>query len=159
MVDVKHRIRLEDNIIGHILVVEFNETDSRLFDEVMELLQKHTTFRTIQLKEETVLSFPGLTIYPNQRKIFCDKQEIFLTAKEYEILYLLVYNRGQTITYEQIYDKIWGETSLKNCNRSIKYHIYNLRKKLSDVSSDETFTIRCVRQVGYCFELKSAKST
>ena len=54
--------------IGQILVIEFDETHSGVFDEVMEVLQKHKSFETVQFKSENIVSLPGLTIYPNQRK-------------------------------------------------------------------------------------------
>ena len=51
--------------IGKILVIEFDETDSRVFDEVMKILQKHKSFETVRFKSENIISLPGLTIYPN----------------------------------------------------------------------------------------------
>lgn len=108
---------------------------------------------------ETLISILGLTIYPEQRKIYRDRQEIHLTTKEYEILCLLVANRGQILTYAQIYEKVWGAIPSGSENKAIRYHIYRLREKLYAVTTDKSFNIRCVREVGYCFELKSAKST
>lgn len=145
---------MEGDIIGQILVIKFDETDSGVFDEVMGVLQKHQSFETVQLKAEKIISLPGLTIYPNQRKIYRDRQEIPLTTKEYELLCLLAANRGQVLTYTQIYEKIWG-SSLSGNERIIRYHLCNLRKKLNAVSPDGPFVIRCIRDVGYCFEVKS----
>ena len=45
-----------------------------------------------------MLSLPGLEIYPSKRKVFRDRQEIQLTAKEYEILLLLAANKGHVLT-------------------------------------------------------------
>lgn len=150
---------MEGDIIGRILVIEFDETDSGVFDEVMGVLGKHPNFEIMQFSDNAVISFPGLTIYPEQRKIYRDRQEIHLTAKEYEILCLLASNRGQVLTYAQIYEKVWGDVPSGSENKAIRYHIYRLREKLYAVSPDEPFIIRCVREVGYCFELKSVKST
>lgn len=121
---------------------------------MMEVLQKHKSFETVQVKSENTISLPGLTIYPNQRKMYRDRQEIPLTTKEYELLCLLATNQGQVLTYAQIYEKVWGSTPVGN-ERIIRYHLCNLRKKLNTVSSDGPFVIRCVRDVGYCFEVKS----
>ncbi len=133
-------------------MIEFNETDSGVFDEVMGVLQKHKSFEIMQVKTENMISYPGLTIYPNQRKIYRDRQEISLTTKEYELLCLLVVNQGQVLTYTQIYEKVWGSSPAGN-ERIIRFHLCNLRKKLNVVSSNEPFIIRCVRDVGYCFEV------
>lgn len=145
--------------MGRILLIEFQKEDMTAFDEIMMVLKRYSSFETLCLNNETVLTFPGLTIYPEQRKIYRDRQEIHLTAKEYEILCLLASNRGQVLTYAQIYEKVWGDVPSGSENKAIRYHIYRLREKLYAVSPDEPFIIRCVREVGYCFELKSVKST
>lgn len=119
----------------------------------MQTLENHPAFDRLKLNDETVLSLPGLEIYPQSRKIYRDRREIHLTAKEYDLLSLLVANKGRVLTYEQIYNKVWGEDSFGNESKSIGYHICNLREKLFEASPDAPFTIRCVRDVGYCFEL------
>ena len=145
---------MEGGIIGKILVVKFDETDCGVFDEVMGILQKHKSFETVRAKAENIISLPGLTIYPNQRKMYRDRQEILLTTKEYELLCLLATNQGQVLTYTQIYEKIWDNNPSGN-ERIIRFHICNLRKKLKTISQDDPFVIRCIRDVGYCFEVKS----
>ena len=125
-----------------------------MFDEVMRVLQKHKSFETVQIKSENIISLPGLTIYPNQRKMYRDRQEIPLTTKEFELLCLLATNQGQVLTYTQIYEKVWGSTPAGN-ERVIRFHLCNLRKKLNAISQNDPFVIRCIRDVGYCFEVIS----
>lgn len=60
----------EGDSIGRILLVEFSEQDSSVFDEVMEVLKRYPDFEYQQLNEDSVLSVPGLEIYPNRRKIY-----------------------------------------------------------------------------------------
>lgn len=134
-------------------MVEFDDKDSTVFNEIMRVLEKHSAFDRLKLKDETVLSLPGLEIHPQSRKIYRDRQEIHLTAKEYDLLILLVANKGRVLTYEQIYNRIWKMDAFGNESKSIGYHICNLREKLFKVSPKAPFTIRCVRDVGYCFEL------
>lgn len=123
-----------------------------VFNKVMMVLKQYPSFELFTLNEETDISVPGLTIYPKQRKIYRNRQEIHFTAKEYEILCLLVLNRGQILTYSQIYEKVWGGTPSGTESRTIRYHVYRIREKLYAVSSEEPFKIRCVREVGYCLE-------
>ena len=145
----------EDNNMGRILVIEFKDKDSSAFDEVMEVLKRYPDFETLQLNDETVLSLPGLEIYPDRRKVYRDRREINLTTKEYDILCLLVTNKGRVLTYEQLYQKIWGEESIGNESNAVGCHIRNLREKLYEASPEAPFAIRCVREVGYCFDLES----
>ena len=75
--------------------------------------------------------------------------KIELTVKEYDILCLLAANKGRVLTYEQIYDKVWGEISAGNEKDTVGFHIRNLRKKLCDTNSH--FSIDSVREIGYRF--------
>lgn len=141
--------------MGRILMIEFNEEDDPIFDEVMEVLKQHPNFECMRLKDESMLTVPGLEIYPNRRKIYRNRREINLTAKEYEILTLLVANKGRVLTYEQIYQKVWGEDGFGSENNTVGCQVRNLREKLYEAEPDAPFSIRCVREVGYCFELNS----
>ena len=143
-------------IIGRILVAEFKDQESVVFDAVMEVLKNHPNFEILEPGDETVVSIPGLEIYPERRKIYRDRREIDLTTKEYDLLYLLVINKGHVLTYGQIYQNVWGEEALGNENNAVKCHIRNLRDKLDAAVPDASFAIRCIREVGYCLEVNPA---
>lgn len=116
-------------------------------------------FEKYVIQNESKISFSGMEIYPERRKVYCNGKEIHLTAKEYRLLWLLVVNKGQVLTYQQIYEKVWGDISSGGESSAIGYHICNLRDKLYDAFPDAPFEIRCVREVGYCFEVHSMQST
>lgn len=109
------------------------------------------------MKHEPLLSLYGLEIDSVHRKVCYDKQEIKLTSKEYDLLCLLVANKGCVLTYDQIYRKIWKEDALGTANNAIACHVHNLREKLDMDSEYSPFLIRCVRKTGYCFEVDSEK--
>lgn len=132
--------------------MEFQEKDSVVFEEIMAVLKHYPDLERLHMDDETIISLPGLTIYPEQRKIYRDRQEIHLTAKEYDLLCLLVYNKGRVLTYEQIYQKVWGEEPFGKESNAVSCHIRNLREKLFKASPDTSFNIKCVREVGYCLE-------
>lgn len=104
-----------------------------------------------------MVSLSGLEICPNRHKIYRDRREINLTTKEYEILVLLVANKGRVLTYDQIYQKVWGEEGFGSENNTVGCQVRNLREKLYEAEQDAPFSIRCVREVGYCFEINSEK--
>ena len=139
--------------IGRILVAEFKDQESSVFEAVMEVLKHHSNFEILEPGDETVVSIPGLEIYPERRKIYRDRREIDLTTKEYDLLYLLAINKGHVLTYAQIYQDIWGEEALGNENNAVKCHIRNLRDKLYAAVPDAPFAIRCIREIGYCLEV------
>ena len=134
-----------------------SEQDSEAFDEILTILKCHPEIETYELAREPMLSLPGLEIYTSKRKVFRDRQEIQLTTKEYEILLLLAANKGRVLTYSQIYEKVWGDLASGSENNTIGFHICNLREKLYQAAPNAPFTIRSVREVGYCFEIQADK--
>ncbi len=138
-----------------IVVLELHDPDSSIFDEIMEVVNRHPNIEYLRVKDEPMLSLPVLEIYPGRRKIYRDRREINLTTKEYDLLCLLAANRGQVLTYDQIYQKVWGEDAYGDESNAIGCHIRHLREKLYEAEPDAPFTIRCVREVGYCFEISS----
>lgn len=139
--------------MGRVLVIEFGNEDTGAFNEIMTILSRYPDFEHFRLKEELSLCLPGIEIYPGRRKIYRDRREIQLTAKEFDLICLLVANEGRVLTYEQIYQRIWGEEPMGNENNAVGCHIRNLREKLYEVAPDTPFAIRCVREVGYTFEI------
>ena len=141
--------------ISRVLIIESNEGSHSIIDEIIKTLKKHPEFELLWLKHEPVLSLPGLEIDPAHRKVYCDKLEINLTAKEYNLLCLFVANKGRVLTYAQIYRKVWEEEAFGNANNAIACHVHNLREKIGRLLPEGCFVIRCVREVGYCFETDS----
>ncbi len=146
-----------DNI-GRILILEFDDNELNIFEEIMGVVKKHPDFKRYELRIESALCLPGLEIYPDRRKIYRDRREINLTVKEFDILCYLVANRGRVMTYGQIYEQVWGDYVQDIENNTIGYHVCNLKEKLFIASPCSPFNIRCVRNVGYCFELISEES-
>ena len=98
--------------MGRVLVIEFDEQDTPVFEEIMRALKQHPAFERMRLNNNTILELFGLKIYPESRKVFCGCREVNLTTKEYELLCLLVANKGIVLTYERIYQRVWVRKSL-----------------------------------------------
>ncbi len=105
-----------------------------------------------KLRDEPVLSLPGLEINLARRRITSDGREISLTAKEYVIFCLLVANKNRVLTYDQIYEKVWGDFSSGNERETIGFHVRNLRKKLFDSVQEPAYQLESIRDVGYRFQ-------
>lgn len=134
------------NSIGRILVIEFAEQDSSVFDEIMRTMEHNPAFEKLRLKDETILSLPGLEIHPQSRKIYRNRREIHLTTKEFDLLNLLVANKGRVLTYEQIYSKVWGNDAFGNESKSIGYHIMQFAgKTLRSLAGSAIYYSLCKR--------------
>lgn len=138
--------------IEGIIILKTHGQNHAIFQEILDVLNRHPNIEQLSLKPEPALSFSELEICHESRKVFLAKKEIKLTAKEYNLLYLLAMNKGYVLTYRQIYERIWKEPSLGNEVNAIRCHMHNLQKKLKEPSGQLPFTIRCVREVGYCLE-------
>ena len=132
------------------MILELHERDTEILEQILSILKSHPEIEKFEIDEEPMVSLPGLEIFPSRRKVFRDRQEIRLTAKEYRILLLLVANKGRVLTYAQIYEQVWGDFTTGNENNTIGFHICNLREKLYRANPDAPFYIRSVREVGYC---------
>ena len=149
-----HCCREEEDNIGRLIVAEFKDNETRLFDEIMKVFRKYPDFSKYEVDYTTAISFLDLEIYPDQRKVYCGKQEISLTTKEFNLLHYFVANEGRVLTYEQIYQNVWGNYVQDIENNTIGSHVCKLREKLYKACPDRKFEIRCVREIGYCFEAK-----
>lgn len=139
--------------IGKVIILDLQDNDTLAFTEILAFLKKHPDFERYSLKQETVLSLPGLEIHMDNRKVYRNHQEVKLTVTEYKILCFLVSNRNRVLTYEQIYQRIWGEDTIGNEINAVGCHVRNLRKKLIQAAPDPPFKLQSVRETGYCFQV------
>lgn len=89
-----------------------------------------------------------ISLAPASHKVFVDGQEIMLTHKEYELLYLFMGNPGQIFSREQLLNRIWGY-DFEGMSRTVDTHIKTLRQKLGDEGKHIVTLIRS----GYKFEV------
>lgn len=86
------------------------------------------------------------------RLVTVREQEICLTAKEFDILFLLASNPNRVFTYELIMDLVWKEDYTYHSRKAVNNHVSNLRKKLKIRSGDPDY-IKSVTGIGYKFAL------
>lgn len=97
---------------------------------VMELVSrvKAVLRRTQKAEHQQILIYKNIVIDEAQHKVFVDDEEIELTYKEYEVLKLLIINKGIVLTRDKIMESIWGY-DFEQGNRTVDVHIQSLRKK------------------------------
>ena len=81
--------------------------------------------------EEEVLEWGGLVLDTGRHTVRKNHDPIELTAKEFEILKLLLQNPKKVYTKEQIYSLIWHDAYLGDEN-AVNVHISRLRNKIED---------------------------
>ena len=73
-----------------------------------------------------------------------------LTAKEFDLLWLLASHPRQVFNRDQLLDRVWGQTEYIDPS-TVTVHIRRLREKL-ETNSSEPIHIHTVWGVGYKFE-------
>lgn len=95
-------------------------------------------------------SFGDLLLTPSSSKLCCREREVSLSAKENEMMRLLIQNSSQFLPKETLLLKVWGYDCNVNAN-SVEAYISFLRKKL--LLLDSFVRIAVVRNIGYRLEV------
>ena len=92
----------------------------------------------------------GLTVDPIGREVIVEGVEVNLTAKEFDLLYLLASHPGRVFSRNYLLDRLWGDT-YGGFERTVDTHIQRLRRKLGGSGSiaDRIVTLW---GVGYKYE-------
>jgi len=100
---------------------------------------------------EPVLVRGSLTIDSNRRRVEVKGGgEVELTAKEFDLLYVMAANPGIVLTRDRLMEKVWGYEYMGD-TRTVDVYIRHLREKLTDDADNPRF-IETVRGVGYRFK-------
>jgi len=99
---------------------------------------------------ERPLSFGNLVINALSRTVSVSGQDVPLTAKEFDMLYLLAQHPKQVYTREQLLDRIWGGAEYIDPG-TVTVHIRRVREKIESDPSNPTRLVT-VWGVGYKFE-------
>lgn len=86
----------------------------------------------------------NLYVCPSKHIVKVDGEEVILTLKEFEMLNLLLENRGIVLTRDQLLNKIWGY-SFDGESRTVDVHVRTLRQKLGSAGD----VVKTIRGVGY----------
>lgn len=102
------------------------------------------------VENERTLSFEELSIDPRSRVVTVKSSPIELTAKEFDMLYLLARHPKQVFTREQLLERIWGGAQYIDPG-TVTVHVRRLREKIEDDPS-KPMRLLTVWGVGYKFE-------
>ena len=115
---------------------------------VMELIARvKALLRRSGGAEESQLACGCVTLDGEKRLVQVDGRPVELTYKEFELLRLLLKNRGIVISRDVIMERVW-DSSFEGESRTIDVHVRTLRQKLGAGGA----LIRTVRNVGYMID-------
>ena len=103
--------------------------------------------RCAGMEEDRLLTAGEICLDSEKRTVYAGGTLCSLTYKEYELLKLLLQNRGIVMRRDVIMERIW-DISFEGESRTLDVHVKTLRQKLGDAGA----LIRTVRNVGYKIE-------
>jgi two-component system response regulator VanR len=98
-------------------------------------------------QDGSVISIRGLRIDRSSHTVTVYGREVALTPTEFEILYLLMKNKGIVLSAEDIFERVWRERYYES-NNTVMVHIRKIREKIEENPSKPEF-IKTVWGVGY----------
>ena len=98
-------------------------------------------------RESEELTTGNLKLNLTKHEVKINDKKVDLTLKEFELLKLLLKNRGKVLSRNFLLDEIWGYEYYGE-TRTVDVHIRYLRKKLEEAGADEKY-IETIRGVGY----------
>ena len=110
----------------------------------MELISRIKALLRRTSSADKVYSAGGVCLNPTKHTVTADGKEVALTLKEFEMLLIMLKNRGTVFSRDRLLEEIWGY-DYDGENRTVDVHIKTLRTKLGQNGS----IIETVRGVGY----------
>ena len=111
---------------------------------MMELLSRIRALLRRTQREADIYRCGVLTVDQTRHTVTVNGQEVILTQKEFEVLCLLLKNRGQVLSRERLIEDVWGY-AFTGESRTVDVHVRTLRQKLGEAGA----YIETVRGYGY----------
>ena len=147
-------VTAKDDDMDKILGLEYGADDyiTKPFNILEVKARIKAIMRRSSKKEDEVKEATSgeLSIDCSSRRVYIEGQEVNLTAKEFDVLELLVFHPNKVYDRDALLDLVWGKDYPGDA-RAVDVHIRRLREKLEGVSAQ--WSVKTVWGVGYKFEL------
>ncbi|MGH4122649.1 MAG: response regulator [Clostridium sp.] len=137
-----------DKIIGLELGADDYITKPFSVRELVARIKAILRRTNMQLVEKT-FNIGNLAIDFGKHEVIKSESKIDLTLKEFELLEILIKNKGRVMTRDFLLDKIWGYEYLGE-TRTVDVHIRHLRQKIEEDDKNPAY-IQTIRGIGYRF--------
>ncbi len=112
-----------------------------LYSRILALLR-----RSGQAKEPRLFC-DHLLLDTDKKSVFCEREEIRLSQPEYQLLLLLMENKGKTVTRRQLLEQVWDSNGNYVNDNTLTVTMKRLREKLHNPAC-----LKTVRSFGYRLE-------
>lgn len=119
-----------------------------LVARVKSALRRYTKYN--EKSKEDIIYIEGLEISKEKHVCTLYDKKVELTPLEFDILLYLANKRGEVVSSEELFEKVWKEKYLDN-NNTVMVHIRRIREKLNEDTKKPKY-IKTVWGVGYKIE-------
>lgn len=112
------------------------------------VLRRHRRLPQTQAHEPRLLVHKDLTVDPEAKTAVAGGVQLSLTAREYDILALLLSSPKKLFAKANLFESVWGEDYLGGGENVVNVHMSNLRNKLARANPDEEY-IETIWGMGY----------
>ncbi len=117
---------------------------------IKAIMRRTTAKETVKPANDAVIKSGDMTIDRDGRRVFIEEKEINLTAKEFDVLELLVLNPNKVYSREKLLTLVWG-ADYPGDVRTVDVHIRRLREKIEKNPSEPRY-VHTKWGVGYYFK-------
>lgn len=121
----------------------------REFTARTKALMRRSTSYSENTVEQQILKLGDLIINEEKRRVIKASNKLELTAKEFDLLFLLASNPGRSYTRGKLLELVWGY-NFSGYEHTVNSHINRLRAKI-ETNQDKPLYIKTVWGVGYAF--------
>jgi len=100
--------------------------------------------------DEKIFEFSGLTVNAQTREVLVNETPVSLTAKEFDVLMLLINSPKRIFSAEQIFEQVWKTSATASDSRTVMVYISTIRKKIERSPNSPKYILN-IRRVGYKF--------
>ena len=123
---------------------------------IKAIIRRSSKNRRLKKEEanNSVIGQGDLKMDTESRRVFIEEREINLTAKEFDLLELLVRNPNKVYSREALLTYVWGNKAMDSGDvRTVDVHVRRLREKIEPSPSDPKY-VHTKWGVGYYFRVK-----
>lgn len=125
--------------------------DKNEFLAVVQNLLRRVRQTQKKITETSVITKGPFTLRLVESRAYVNGRDAELSQKEFAVLLMLIQNEDKEVTYEQLYENVWG-MAMNNNSSALRQQISRLKKKLDEENTDD-FAILNKQGKGYTLSI------
>jgi len=113
------------------------------------LMRRNNNYSAPSEVKKSIVKIGGLVIDQEKRRVVKNNEKLDLTAKEFDLLFLIASNPGRSYTRGKLLELVWGY-NFSGYEHTVNSHINRLRAKI-ETNQEKPEYIQTVWGVGYAF--------